>query len=331
MYPNEIELSEKPLIDIIIPTRNTGGLIKKTVESITRSNLSRFAVWIVDQSDDQATQKVVQEMIDRDSRLHYVWLEEVGSNIARNLGAQLGHAPIIAFTDDDCCVAPDWLDQIAAELQDPDIWAVFGRVLRDEEELHQADPEIQHLAHVLPVAIKESLDREVFGSNRFDLGFGHGANMAFRREHFQQIKGFDACLGIGGRFRSWPERDIGYRILHRGGKIVYSPGMLVLHNHWRKWQRLQKSFKNYGYGAGAAAAKYLRCGDWGGAYLLMEWVLDQGVRQMISGAVKWRSWHKFRVGTFQVIYPWLGFYRGLNHPVDRQNMIYIERNPINHR
>jgi hypothetical protein len=146
--------------------------------------------------------------------------------------------------------------------------------------------------------------------------------MGLRRDALHAVGGFDGMLGCGGPLRAWPERDLGYRILSKGGRIVYTPAAVVHNRHWRDWPEMRRTFLNYAFGTGAAAGKYLRSGDWGGAYLLVEWLLDQGVRQALSGLLKWRSRQKIEVGLLQMIYPWVGLVHSLRYPVDRKRLLY---------
>jgi glycosyltransferase involved in cell wall biosynthesis len=314
-----------PLVDIIIPTRGRGPLIDITVSSIRAGELTDFALWIVDQSDDSATEAAVAPHVQADRRVHYTRVAPRGSSAARNVGIAAGHAPYVAFTDDDCRAEPTWLSRLVDELSQPKIWAVFGRVIPDES---YQPVVLQHMTPVsasLPVALKDAPEREVYAGRRFDLGFGHGANMAFRRERLEELGGFDEMLGVGGRFRSFPERDIGYRILRRGGAIVYTPQALIYHRHWRGWDDIRRTYRNYAIGTGAATAKYMRCGDRAAAYLLVEWFFDQGVRQVLSGLFKWRSRQKIHVGLLQMVYPWIGFAQGWRWPIDRERIVYVGR------
>lgn len=146
--------------------------------------------------------------------------------------------------------------------------------------------------------------------------------MGLRRTCFDDLGGFDELLGAGAPLRSWPERDLGYRILRRGGRIVYTPAALVHYRHWRGWDEVRSTYRNYAIGAGAATGKYLRCGDWAGLYLLVEWLAGQGVRQVVSGVLKWRSGQKIQVGLLQLIYPWVGLIQGWRYPVDRERVLY---------
>ena len=312
-------------VDIIIPTRNRGALIATTIHSILTISSPKFNLWIVDQSDDDQTQTAVADHFTSDSRLHYLRTDTIGSNRARSIGASLGSAPIILFTDDDCRVDPNWVDAMHREfLNSPDAWAVFGRVLEDDQYKPEIPPSIAPVnTGGIKMALKDDMVRRVYKGNRLNLGFGHGANMGVRRTCLEKIGGFDNMLGAGGEFLSWPERDLGYRILSRGGQIVYTPAATIYHRHWRGWQEVHRTNKNYAYGAGAAIAKYWRCGDRSGAlYLFVEWLLDQGLRQVLSGIFKWRSRQKCQVGLSHMIYPWQGLFESLKYPVDKDKVVY---------
>ena len=306
-----------PVIDIVVPTYNRGDLILETIESLLASRRSDIAIWIVDQSADGRTRDAIQSLMG-DHRLHYTHSLRKGSNFARNLGASLGNAPIVAYTDDDCIVAPEWIDETILAFEQTDIDAVFGRVIDQSIGLPG-----EAVTDGIKIAVKDEPQRKLFHGNRFKLDFGHGANMAFRRSVLESIAGFDPLLGNGGPLRSWPEKDIGYRILAQNGVILYEPNAVVHHKQWRSWSGVKHTQKNYGFGAGAIAARYLKNGDMGGLYLLVEWILDQGVRQVISGLFKWRSWQKITAGLIQIFYPIPGFLAGLKHPPRSESIPHL--------
>jgi GT2 family glycosyltransferase len=308
-------------VDIVIPTRGRGALVDVTIQSIRQSSHRDFRLWVVDQSEDDATERAVTPHCRRDRRVRYIRSRSRGSNQARNEGVSAGRAPCILFTDDDCRVEPGWVAAMTSELADRATSAVFGRVIPDEQFQAELPPE-RSVSPALRIAVKDFPRRQEFVGNRFRLDFGHGANMGLRRDAYQAVGGFDRLLGCGGPLRAWPERDLGYRVLARGGRIVYTPDAVVHHRHWRDWPEVRRTFLNYAFGTGAAAGKYLRSGDWGGAYLLVEWILDQGARQVLSGLLKWRSRQKVEVGMLQMIYPWVGLFHSLRYPVDRESRLY---------
>jgi 2-polyprenyl-3-methyl-5-hydroxy-6-metoxy-1,4-benzoquinol methylase/GT2 family glycosyltransferase len=310
-----------PQVDIIIPTRGRGALVDVTIDSIRHSDYPDFRLWVVDQSEDDATEQAVSPHCRADRRVRYLRSRSQGSNLARDEGVTAGQAPYILFTDDDCRVEPGWVTAMTNELHDRETSAVFGRILPDEE-FHAELPAEKSVSPAIRIAVKDFPERQEFAGNRFRLDFGHGANMGLRRDAYQAVGGFDLLLGCGGPLRAWPERDLGYRILSRGGRIIYTPDAVVHHRHWRDWPEVRRTFRNYAFGTGAVAGKYLRSGDWGGAYVLVEWLLDQGARQVLSGILKWRSLQKIEVGLMQMIYPWVGLLHSLRYPVDRKSLLY---------
>jgi GT2 family glycosyltransferase len=308
--------------DIVIPTRGRGALLDATLRSLRDSTLGTVDIWVADQSDDDATQRAVAPHAGEDPRVHYLRLESRGISPGRNEGAAAGRAPFILFTDDDCVATPGWAGTLARELRQDAICMAFGRVLPDDTYHPPIPPGATPASRAIPMALKDAPARRVYGGNRFDLSFGHGASMGIRRDWLAELGGFDDMLGVGCPLKSFDDRDIGYRTLARGGRIVYTPEALTYHRHWRSWQSLRRAYRDYAIGAGAAAGKYIRCGDAGGWYILLEWVADQGVRQAASGLLKWRSWQKIQVGLFQIAYPWVGLARGARLAVDRPRLMY---------
>ena len=320
------------LIDIVIPTRNRGRLIVPTILSLLNSRYDRFNIWIVDQSDGDETERAIIDACAHDFRVHYLRSETIGSSRGRNIGTRAGTSPYILFTDDDCRVAPDWIEAMGRALSEPDVWAVFGQVEPAAyDELDVSPDKAADVSPAIQIAIKESPEPRRFVGNRFDLGFGHGANMGLKRAAFEALGGFDELLSNGAELRSWPERDLGYRILKQGGTILYQPDAIVHHYHWRGWSKVRRVYRNYGFGAGAAVGKYLRCGDWAACYLLVDWMLDQGVRPILSGILKWQSAQKVEIGWVQLVYPWWGLWAGMRHAIDFEHEVYqsprLERNP----
>ncbi len=309
-------------VDVVISTYRRGCQIDRTIASICQSAHWNFNLWVFDQSENDLTEKCVARYVQVDPRVHYHRMPLRGLAPTRNVGSTFGSAPYILFTNDDCIVAPNWIEALIQEFRAPETWFVFGRVLPgDKPDSTEISPNVRHNEQVV-LALKETPWREVYKNNRFNLAFGHGHNMAVRREHFQTLCGFDELLGAGGPLGSWDERDIGYRALRRGGQIVYTPDATVYHCHWQTWEGVQQSYRNYGIGTGAAVAKYMRSGDVGAIALFIEWLLSQGIRQTLSGAIKWRSMKKVLVGLSQLYYPWVGFAKGLRYPVDSASALY---------
>jgi glycosyltransferase involved in cell wall biosynthesis len=317
----------EPSIAVVIPTCNRGSLIEGTLRSIQSSTIQDFEVFVVDQSDDKVTANVVEQFSINDGRFSLLYSPIKGADIARNMGIKASSAPIIALIDDDCRVTENWLEALLAEYNThPNVDSIFGKIVPGEVpnsyRTKEKYSEIKRLLQILPMAKKDGLEREYFKDDRLNLGFGHGANMSFRRSTFQKFGLFDEYLGAGKPLRSWEERDMGYRILANGGMILFSPKVIIYHDHWREWKSVRRAYRNYAIGTGAAVGKYIRMGDWASIKLLTNWFIQQGLRQIFSGIIHWRSWQKSYVGLLQLIYPWVGLFLSMQYTVDKERGVY---------
>lgn len=310
-----------PTVDVIIVTRDRSHLIGKAVESVLTAATPQTMVTIVDQSSDSATAEVVGHFCAQDERVVYLPIESKGSSLARNAGIAETSGQFVLFTDDDCVVAGDWVTSMIAEFDMSSSSAVFGALRGGDTDR----PEGAAAAPWLGVAVTSATERIEFAPNTTDLGFGHGANMGFRRTALDEVNNFDPMLGVGCALRSWPERDIGFRLLRSGHRISFTPSSVVQHNQWRSWDDVYAAHRNYAFGAGAAAAKYVRCREWKGLRVLRDWLVHLGVRQIVSGVIRWRDPRKVRIGLIDLFYPALGAWRSRSVPIDREHCQYLDR------
>jgi GT2 family glycosyltransferase len=179
---------------------------------------------------------------------------------------------VVAFTDDDVAVDPAWAARIAAVVREPGVDAATGLVLpacleteamrRFEMERAAADPS--------------------YRGQRWDGGFfqrmrrwgapvwriGAGANMAFRREVFDRLGGFDERLGAGASGCS-EDSEMWYRVLGAGGVCRYDPTAVVHHHHREDLPELRRQMRAYMRGHVAALlVQRARYGDVGNLYRL---------------------------------------------------------------
>ena len=301
-----------PAISVVVSTRNRGAMIEPALVSLLAMRHPSFEVIVVDQSSDTLSDGLVRGMAAADSRLHYLRSERTGLSRGRNDGIAASRGEIVAFTDDDCVVDREWLGAIERELNDPGVGGMFGRVLPSEYASRTG----------IDLAFKASQERVEYVGRCIPWHVGHGANMAFRRDALMAAHGFDELLGAGGLLPSHEDGDMSYRVLARGFRVVFSPRALVYHRQWRDWAERKHVERAYGLGAGGQFIKYVRCGDPYGWRLLATWIWQLGVRRVGAGLLKWRSLRVMHLGLIQLAYPWLGAWRSIRYPVDRQRMVY---------
>ena len=251
-------MPELPRISIVIPTRNRAADATDCVRSVLRGR--GFAeLIVVDQSDDSATELALTAM--RDPRLRYLSSTSRGATNGRNVGIDASDGEVIAFTDDDCRVAPDWAESIARIFAtDREVAVVNGRVIVPEELAKKGyavsfEPEVREWQGRYP-------------SPGHDWGIT--ANFAARRDVFVRVGSFDGLLGPGAPLRCGEETDFLFRVLKAGLKMVNAREVLVEHLGVRVHGPQSTGIaRTYAAGAGAATFKHVRLADPDGIVLYL--------------------------------------------------------------
>jgi len=110
-----------PFFSIVVPTCDRPRQLAACLQSLARLDYprDRFEVIVVDDGTTTAAPALVVEMkAGPDVRL--VRQPHAGPAAARNLGASHARGSLLAFTDDDCAPAPDWLWALAARFERPE-------------------------------------------------------------------------------------------------------------------------------------------------------------------------------------------------------------------
>jgi glycosyltransferase involved in cell wall biosynthesis len=257
-------------ISAVICTRNRDDKIGTAVQSVLASDYPSFDLTVIDQSTTDATRKVVEPLAAADPRLRYVHVDEAGLSRAYNNGIGRTEGAILAFTDDDCIVAADWLTSIAkAFAAEPDGELLYGQVLAAGE---TSDDMVK--TPVLEIDEAQRLSRK----DGFKV-FGMGANFAARRTLFRSVGGFDTVLGGGGALRSSQDFDLAYRAFRGGRVILLRPDVALRHDGRRETEDWPALLTAYGTGDGAFYTKHVRCRD---PYAL--WLLT---RRLVGHTAKW--------------------------------------------
>lgn len=308
-----MSVSEVPTshASVVICTRNREEKIGTAVKSVLQLDDPSFDLTVIDQSTSDATEHVVRAVAAEDSRLRYVHVDEAGLSRAYNTGIRRTSGDIIAFTDDDCVVAPDWLTHIrAAFAAEPDGDLLYGIVVP-----YEAEGMGVGLTPRLEIAEPQRLAK----GQGFKV-FGMGANFAARRRIFEAIGGFDELLGGGAPLRSAQDYDLAYRA-HQGGRVILlRPDVSVRHDGRRELADWPALLVAYGFGDGAFYTKHIRCRD-----PLALWLL---VRQLGVKSARWlakRLLGRHTIGWNYISGVMQGIRASFRYDVDRTARLYRER------
>ena len=298
-----------PTISAVVPTRNRPAHIIACTDSILRTNDVTELI-VVDQSDGAATATALSTLTD--PRLVYVRSELRGASNGRNVGIERSHGAIVAFTDDDCRVRPDWASKLGGIFAaDPDAAVVCGRV--------QVPETMRALGYA---AEFEPMERDWRG--RYPppgRDWGLTANLAVRRSVLQRVGAFDPVLGAGAPLLSGEEPDFLFRVLSAGFKVVNAHEVQVHHLGLRApGNETRDLWHAYAVGTAAALFKYVRLRDANGAKLYFRWLIASALRVPIS-VLRGQSPNGFR---FLVAFL-AGSVASCHFRVDPQRRLYVIR------
>ena len=108
-------------VAVVVITRNRSSYIGETLAALARQDCPDFEIMVVDSSTD--AEKTRTATITAEFKAQYIFEPRRGQALARNTGVTNTTAEIIAFTDDDCVPAQDWLRRSLENFQDPAVWA----------------------------------------------------------------------------------------------------------------------------------------------------------------------------------------------------------------
>jgi glycosyltransferase involved in cell wall biosynthesis len=240
---------------IVIPTYNRADELRETIRSIAKLTVDGdWELLVVDNKSPDHTRAVVeQESVSFPAQLRYLFEPEQGRYAALNTGIRAATGKIIATTDDDARVEPDWLTRAAAGLDALGCDYVGGKVFpiwRGERPDWLPERPGRHWA-VLALQDHGNKPKE-FGVN--GVPWPLGINTATRREAFERLDLFDNRLGRkAGTLRNQAQREWHLRARAAGLRGFYVPEMVV--HHVVEAERLQKPyFRRWYYWHGISRA-----------------------------------------------------------------------------
>lgn len=200
-----------PTASVIVPAYNAAGTIDACVGSLLelRYPADRLELLVVDNGSRDGTVAALRRYGDR---IVFVYESKRGAAAARNAGIAEAGGEVVAFTDADCVVDPDWLRHLVVPLQDPRVGIAGGTILarppangveRFGETIHDHRRAIEDLRP--PYAITMS--------------------WASRRQVLRELGGFDE------RFVRGQDVDLSYRATQSGYALVFVPDSIVYHSN----------------------------------------------------------------------------------------------------
>lgn len=203
-------------VSVVVPTCGRNDLLDRCLAALVAQAFEpeAYEVIVVDDGDSTETERLVAEWRGRAGagpagapRLRYVPLRNAdGPAAARNAGWRAACGNIIAFTDDDCIPAADWLRAGVAAFRNGVVGA-SGRI-------------------VMPLPATPT-DYELNAANLRDAEFAT-ANCFYRRETIAEAGGFDENFTDAWR----EDSDLFFNVLQQADateSLVRAPDAVVGH------------------------------------------------------------------------------------------------------
>lgn len=244
-----------PPVTVVIATRERTPSLLRCLDSLSLLKYPSFDVVVADSAPStETTAEALRPGTRWPFPLRYVRARWPGLAVAHNVSLPAVTGEIVAFTDDDVEVDPDWLTALVRAFQDTGATCATGVILPAELET-PAQLLVERAG-----GYARGFTRRVFRYGMPDPGplfpfaagrFGSGANMAFRTSWLLAAGGFDPATGAGTPARGGDDLAAFLSVVAAGQVLVYEPAAIVRHWHRPGYDAMRRQAYGYGVGLGA--------------------------------------------------------------------------------
>ncbi|MCB0197494.1 MAG: glycosyltransferase family 2 protein, partial [Anaerolineae bacterium] len=220
-------------IDIVICTYNNANLLDQTLTSLVQQQqckAERWSVVVIDNNSTDHTHEIVQKHIAVGSipSLRLVRESQQGLSYARRRAVLETTGDFLAFVDDDCLLAPDWIQQVFSFCHEhPNAGAVGGKVQLLWEKT--PDNNLRRFAGYLAEQHRGDKSQILPLSGPTYLV---GAGLVVRRSALEASGWLDKMIlkdRAGKSLTAGGDSEIVLRIRNAGYELWYNPAMQLEH------------------------------------------------------------------------------------------------------
>jgi glycosyltransferase involved in cell wall biosynthesis len=244
-------------LSVLIATRNRANALASCLSSIAAAFANarhiEGEIVVVDNGSTDGTAAVLKAWSNAGNvpvkPLHE---PRTGKARALNRALEVAQGEILVFTDDDCRLSQEYVNQLLRhDAADTGLVLRGGRIeLGDPTDLPftiNTDPALKRWQRATNSAKYERFRGRI-----------NGCNMMMRRALVERLGHFDEDFGPGSLIGAGEDADYIYRAYLAGATLEYVPDMTVFHHHGRKTADDGKElFRSYMIAAGALYARYL--------------------------------------------------------------------------
>lgn len=248
-------LADAPHATVVIATRDRPEHLRRCLDSVLRIDYPSFDVVVVDNNPEtDATAELIRSSFPA-GLVTYVREDRRGLAAAHNRGVEVATGDILAFTDDDVVVDPDWLSALYEGFTMADGVAAVTGLIHPAELRTRAQVLLEQHGGFGKGFVPKVFDLDHRASDPlfpFRAGqLGSGANMAFDAAFLRGVGGFDPAMGTGTSAYGGDDLVALFSVVAAGHRIVYQPGAVIFHYHRDELPALARQAYGYGVGLGA--------------------------------------------------------------------------------
>jgi len=188
-------------VSVVLCTYNVESYIYRCIKALLNQTFSSFEIIVVDDSTD-STDKIINRF-DDDRIKYFKNNKHLGISKSRNEAIRLSTGKYVFFTDADCIVSRNWIEQGLQTFADTNCVGVEGKTY--------------YVSETYTPTFSDSIIKNLNGGQYMMC------NIAYRRSALEKIGGFDERYSY-----YYEDRDLALRI-KKLGRIVFNPCMIVYH------------------------------------------------------------------------------------------------------
>lgn len=227
-----------------------------------------------------------------DPRVTVLHSDRQGRSAALNDARAAATAPLLAMTDDDCEVAPDWLEVACRVFDaDPDLGVLGGTAVAPPKTTPiTACPE----AYGVRQTFTYSIDGPEYPGDLRIIG----ANTIIRADLFDELCGLDERFGAGTQYPAAEDLDLLIRAKFADAKMGFEPDLVVHHTHGRRngFRAVARHHRGYARGGGAYLAFIEPTGleDMPFRVLPRNWRTKRAIRHLATLPFAYAGYRRFK-------------------------------------
>ena len=202
-------LPRVPRVSVVICSYNSERTMKACLESLEKLRYPDFEVIVVNDGSKDRTLEISESF----PFCRIISQVNKGLSVARNVGAEASTGEIVAYTDSDCVVDPDWLTYLVAKMEAAHLHACGGPNFPPPEDNLVAAAVAVSPGGPTHVLLSDDVAEHIAG-----------CNMAFNRDTLLRLGGFDPVFRTAG-----DDIDICWRFQDAGYTIGFAPAAMVWH------------------------------------------------------------------------------------------------------